>query len=291
LKIRLAISPCPNDTFAFHGLLEGQVDRRGLDFDVRLLDIQELNEGLERGDFDVAKASFAAALDLARQWAVLPVGAAVGFGVGPLLLAGPDPAPPLHQATVLCPGAGTTATLLLRCLHPEIRACRHRNFAEIMPILARGEAGYGVVIHEGRFTYETYGLRMVEDLGQSWESLTGCPVPLGGILGRLGLGEETLHRITAVIRDSLDLALAHPEQPLPTMRRHAQELEDAVLRAHVDLYVNEETRVLGPAGRRSLLELSRRAREAGAVPGDAAPLQVLGEEGFQPPRTGHPPMV
>ena len=267
-RLRIGISTCPNDTFAFHGLLDGTVDTRGLDLKIALRDVQELNEGLASGVFDAAKASFHAALHLASTHGVLPVGSALGFGVGPVLLAarpGLTPAatrPDGGPLRVLCPGAWTTATLLYGLFHPGAGDVRQVIFSEIMPALLRGDADMGVCIHEGRFTWEARGLHLVEDLGATWEGATGVPLPLGGILARHDLGSDVHAALTAAIRDSLDAARAAPDATLPTLRRHAQELDDDAIRAHVGLYVNERTRDLGDVGRTALAELSRRAREA-----------------------------
>jgi 1,4-dihydroxy-6-naphthoate synthase len=264
--IRLAISTCPNDTFAFHGLLTRAVDWRGLDFEVDLLDIEALNTRLRRGDVDVCKASFAAMLAVARDVVVLPSGSALGFGVGPLLLAADPHAAPRDAAQLtLCPGAHTTAALLFGMFHPRTTRVEHVVFSEIMPRLQTRTADFGVCIHEGRFTWEVQGLSLVEDLGTRWETETHCPLPLGGIVASRRLPADVIAAVQGVIRDSLDLALADPAAALPTMRRHAQEFDDGVLMQHVELYVNEWTRDLGTTGRRALDEFSRRA--AG---GDAA---------------------
>lgn len=265
--IRLAISTCPNDTFAFHGLLNGKVDTRGLAFDIQLLDIEQLNEGLMNGEFDVAKASFHAALALADQTVVLPVGSALGFGVGPLLLAAREGVRPVATTggddepanLTLCPGKWTTAYLLFRLFYGAKCPVEHVVFSEIMPRLALQSAGFGVCIHEGRFTWQDQGLHCVEDLGARWEQETGAPLPLGGLLGRRSLGVEQLRRVSAVIRDSLEYGLTHRDQTETTMRRFAQEFSREVLFRHVDLYVNEWTRDLGVEGRRALRELGDRA--------------------------------
>lgn len=262
--IRLGISTCPNDTFAFHGLLTGAVDRRGLDFDVRLLDIEQLNEGLFRGEFDVAKASFHAALHVAADHVVLPSGSAVGFGVGPLLLAArPGTVPTGPDQLTLCPGRHTTAALLSAVFHPGTARVEHVVFSEIMPALVAGRADFGVCIHEGRFTWQRHGLSLVEDLGTRWEAETGSPLPLGGIVASRRLDAGTIAAVQGVIHDSLRLALADPAAALPTMRAHAREQEDDVLMRHVDLYVNEWTLDLGATGRRALDEFSKRAAAVG----------------------------
>lgn len=256
--LRVGLSTCPNDTFLFHGLLTGRVPMPGYAPEFVLADVEELNAALAAGALDAGKASFATALRLAGRYGVLPVGAALGFGVGPVLLARPG----LTGAprSVLCPGEGTTATLLLRALHPEYFAAgavSQARFDHILPALQRGEADAGVAIHEGRFTFGRFGLELLEDLGASWERLTGGPVPLGGVLARLDLGPAAHAALAGALSASLAFARAHPQETLTTMRRHAQEFEDEVLWQHVRLYVNDATAELGATGRRALDELAR----------------------------------
>ncbi len=275
-RIRLGISTCPNDTFTFHALLHEKVDLRGLQFDTELLDIQQLNDRLFRGDFDVAKASFHAALLLADRTVVLPSGSALGFGVGPLLLsATPGMVPSANSQVTLCPGRHTTAALLYSLFYQRTTDIRHVVFSDIMPMLQRHEADFGVCIHEGRFTWQQEQLGLVEDLGVRWEQATGCPLPLGGIVASRDLPAEVIATAQAVIRDSLAYALANRDAPLPTMRRYAQEFDDDVLFSHVDLYVNNWTVDLGPTGQAALDELSSRAQTAGLIPAGGARLEVF----------------
>jgi 1,4-dihydroxy-6-naphthoate synthase len=242
-RLSIGLSTCPNDTFLFAPLLEGRVETPGLELRFQLADVQELNEALAAGQLDVSKASFAAALELSDRFGVLPVGSALGFGVGPVLLARPDSASvPLDgEARVLCPGRTTTATLLMRCLHPEVTRLQQCRFDEIMPMLEAGDADAGVCIHEGRFTYQDRGLVLREDLGRSWEEWTGHPVPLGGLLCRRDLPDDERNRLTEALGRSLEISRAAPEASLPTMRRYAQELSDDVIWRHVELYVNDHT--------------------------------------------------
>jgi len=273
-RIRLGISPCPNDTFAFHGLLTRAVDWRGLDFEVSLLDIERLNEALLARDFDVCKASFRAAIEVADDVVILPSGSALGFGVGPLLLAATSGSVPADgRQLTLCPGRLTTAALLFELFHPGTTRVEHVVFSEIMPRLSAGIADFGVCIHEGRFTWQRHGLGLVEDLGARWEEESRCPLPLGGLVADRNLPRETIATVQAVVRDSLQFALATPAAALPTMRAHAQEFDDDVLMRHVDLYVNEWTEDLGETGARALDEFSARARAVGI--GSAAALRVF----------------
>lgn len=281
--IHLGISTCPNDTFTFHAILEQQVDLRGLTFDIELLDVEELNRRLFAGDFDVAKASFHAALLLAGDLDVLPVGSALGFGVGPLLLgsrtsgapSAPRPGGGSDQHRVLCPGEHTTATLLYKLFHPDQGTVEQVVFSDIMPALETGAADFGVCIHEGRFTWREHGLALVEDLGEVWERATSTPLPLGGILARSRLPADTTDVITHVLADSLAYALANREKTVSTMRRYAQELTEDVMFKHVDLYVNEWTADLGETGRAALAMLSQHAARLGLVPVGTPPLQVF----------------
>ena len=282
-KIRLAISTCPNDTFAFHGILEKKVNLQGLEFDIQLLDIQQLNDGLFNDQFDVAKASFHAAALLSERTVVLPSGSAVGFGVGPLLLAARADRIPIEvsgESTVtVCPGEYTTAAMLFRLFYEKnIEAGRtrveHCVFSEIMPRLKRGEFDYGVCIHEGRFTWKEKGLFLVEDLGARWERETGSPLPLGGLLVRRHLDHELVSRIQSVVKSSIRYGLAHREATLETMRKYAQEFNDEVLFNHVDLYVNDWTLELGMVGRKALQLLSAKARHCGLIEKSANDIEV-----------------
>lgn len=273
-RIRLGISTCPNDTFAFHGLLTGAVAADGLDLAIELADIEALNERMLRGAFDICKVSFAAALDMARDVVVLPSGSALGFGVGPLLLAAEaDRRPAALEQLTLCPGARTTASLLFSLFHSGTTRVEQVVFSEIMPRLAARTADFGVCIHEGRFTWQAQGLHLVEDLGSRWEAETAAPLPLGGIVAARRLGSERIAAVQRAIRDSLARSLADPAAALPTMRRHAQEFDDRVLMQHVELYVNDWTLDLGDTGRRALATLSSRAAAAGLAAGE--PLEVF----------------
>lgn len=269
--LKLAISTCPNDTFLFHALLTRRVEIPGVSLEIELMDIEELNRGLVDARFDVAKASFHLALRKAEDLVVLPVGAALGYGVGPVLLAESSGRPEDFRHTaprVLCPGELTTAHLLYRLFHPGPATIEQVLFSDIMPRLKNGTADLGVCIHEGRFTYHSWGLSLVEDLGETWETAERSPLPLGGLLARRAVPADILVALTRAMRESLSFALENREATIPTMRRHAQEMDDAVLFRHVDLYVNEWTMDLGLVGRDALMRLSRRAAEAGLLPRD-----------------------
>lgn len=277
-NVSLAISTCPNDTFAFDAILEKKIDLRGIEFSIQLMDIEQLNEGLFSQRFDVAKASFHAAAWLADRTMVLPSGSALGFGVGPLLLSKAAGMSPLDRSDqpwkVLCPGAHTTATMLFKMFYSDvIDAAKvdidQRLFSDIMPALQIDAADFGVCIHEGRFTYQDQQLGCVEDLGTRWEQETDSPLPLGGILVRRSLVDQSADLVADVqdvIQASIEHAIAHPQEALATMRKHAQEFDDDVLMQHVRLYVNDWTVELGDVGRSALAKLSQNAKRANIVP-------------------------
>jgi 1,4-dihydroxy-6-naphthoate synthase len=275
MRLRVGLSTCPNDTFAFHAILERRVDMRGLEIEAELLDVQQLNDGLFADRYDVSKASFHAALLLADRYDVLGAGAALGFGVGPLLVSARDGVTPSATARVLCPGSTTTATLLYHCLHPGQGTVSQTLFSDIGAQLRRGQADLGVLIHEGRLTYQRDGLRLVEDLGSSFERLADAPVPLGGILAARALPDGVATTFAAVLRDSIAYGWANREETLTTIRRYAQELDEDVIWPYVELYVNDHTVDLGPEGARALRVLERTARSAGVLPAGLPAIRVI----------------
>ena len=274
-RLKVGISTCPNDTFAFHALLKGLVKDPLIELDFELLDVEELNRGLAAGRFDIAKGSFHAGMHLSEELLVLPVGAALGFGVGPVVLSRPG-AQAGPSARVLCPGQWTTASLLWQLFHAaEEGVITQRPFHEILPALKREEADLGVCIHEARFTYEEHGLELMEDLGSTWEGSTDSPLPLGGLFAQRSLPEELTRRVSALISESLAVAHANPELALESMRAHAQEFDDEVLMHHVELYVNDYTTGLGEIGAQALGMLHERASSAGLLEAKTPPLMIL----------------
>lgn len=275
MNIELGISTCPNDTFMFHGIIHKKIDLEGLEFSIRYLDVQELNEQCQANQLDCSKVSFHAAIHFADRYGVLRSAAALGNGVGPIVVSREENCVPTSQTKVCCPGAWTTATMLFRLAYPEATSMEHRVFSEIMPAVQTGAVDLGVVIHEGRFTYQDQGLFLTSDLGAIWEERTGTPVPLGGIVARLDLPTEVHQRLRSVLRRSVEYGFANREETLPTMRLHAQELTDEAIWPHVDLYVNDFSIDLGDEGVQALQQLDRMSRQCGLVPNDAPPLTIL----------------
>jgi 1,4-dihydroxy-6-naphthoate synthase len=251
----------------FHALAAGRVRVPEAELEFHLLDVEELNRRLPDSEFDVTKASAFAFLQARDRYDLLPSGAALGFGCGPLVVArGDRPAPDLLRGRYAVPGAHTTAHLLLRLWQPRAANRLFVRYDEVIPAVVEGRADFGVLIHEERFTHERAGARLVQDLGAWWEQRTGLPVPLGCVLARRTLGAERIAVIADALRRSIRDAMDDPARPLDHMRRHAATLDAAVLRRHVRTFVNEFSLDLGPHGRESLAALERLAAAAGVLP-------------------------
>lgn len=261
-ELTLGFSPCPNDTFMFHALVSGATNSPGVRLAPRLEDVETLNRLALAGEIDVSKVSYGAIPHLLERYTVLRSGGALGRGCGPLLVARRPLEPEsLQSATIAIPGRMTTANLLLRLFGPGFPPGREMVYSEIMPSVARGEVDAGLIIHESRFTYADHGLVKVVDLGEWWEAETGTPIPLGGIVARRSLGEPLIGKIEAAIRESVEYAFAHPDASAAYVERHAQEMEQAVMRQHIDLYVNDFSVDIGAQGERAIEELLRRSAE------------------------------
>ncbi|HSN13809.1 MAG TPA: 1,4-dihydroxy-6-naphthoate synthase [Anaeromyxobacteraceae bacterium] len=262
MRLTLGFSPCPNDTFIFDALVNGGIDAGGLRFDPVLEDVQTLNEWALAGRLDVSKISYGVLPRVADRYALLEAGGALGVGVGPLLVARPgvarfDPA----TMTVAIPGRDTTAHLLFSLAFPEASAKRFVLFSEIEAAVLDGTVDAGVIIHESRFTYAAKGLVKLLDLGEHWERETRSPIPLGGIVARRTLDAAVRREVDRLVRRSLEHANTRRDVLSEYVRRHAQEMDPAVMRQHIDLYVNDYSLGLGEAGRRAvetLLAVHRR---------------------------------
>lgn len=263
--LSLGISPCPNDTFVFSAWVHGQVD--GPPVEVTFADIDVCNALAVDRALDVVKVSFAALPELLDDYALLPCGGALGHGVGPLVLARSADLD-LAGARVAVPGLRTTAYLLLRLWHPGLEVVV-MPFEQIMPAVRDGVVDAGLVIHESRFTYPSYGLVCLQDLGEWWEAETGLPIPLGAIVARR---ELDLAGLAATVRASVEHAWADPAASAGFVAVHAQEMDPGVCQQHIDLYVNGFTRELGEAGYAAVEALLGRAVEAGLVPPLRGPL-------------------
>lgn len=259
-ELSLGFSPCPNDTFIFHALVSGATPVEGVRFTPRLEDVETLNRLALAGELDVTKVSYGVVPHLLDRYTLLRSGGALGRGCGPLLVARrPLDRADLREATIAIPGRMTTANLLLRLFGPELAPGREMVYSEIMPAVASGKVDAGLIIHESRFTYPDCGLVKVVDLGEWWERETRSPIPLGGIVARSTLGEPLIGQLEAAIRASVEHAFRHPAASAAYVAEHAQEMDPAVMRQHIELYVNEFSVDVGEEGERAISELLRRA--------------------------------
>ena len=255
-----AYSTCPNDTFIFCHLAQ----ESGIE--VHLHDVETLNRMAFKEQFDVTKLSFHAWLLAQDTYQLLNVGAALGRGCGPLVISRKDipKAQGLKPNTsIAVPGEYTTAHLLLRLWNPEIKNRIFMPFDRIMDAVASGNADAGVIIHEGRFVFEERGFQCLQDLGEWWEHETGLPIPLGCIAARKSLGAERIAEIEQQLRTSIQTALDDPGSTTEYVKAHAQELDDDVIRKHIETYVNDFTLDLGDEGRAAINKLQEMARDAG----------------------------
>ncbi|MFI5807297.1 1,4-dihydroxy-6-naphthoate synthase [Streptomyces sp. NPDC051561] len=267
--LKIAYSPCPNDTFVFDAWAHGRIPGApGLD--VTFADIDLTNGMAERGEFDVLKVSYAVLPWVLEQYALLPCGGALGRGCGPLVLTR-DADVDLTGKTVAVPSERSTAYLLFRLwaadvVPGEVGEVVVMPFDQIMPAVRDGKVDAGLVIHEARFTYQRYGLHKLADMGEHWEATTGLPIPLGAIIAKRSLGEEKLRALAEAARTSVRMAWDEPEASRPYVTAHAQEMDPAVADQHIGLYVNEFTADLGEDGYAAVRGLLERAAAEGLVP-------------------------
>ena len=256
MRFTLGFSPCPNDTFIFDALVNKKIDTEGLDFEVFLEDVQTLNQWAMEGRLDISKISYGVLPLIVNQYRLLEAGGALGKGVGPLLISRhPQPLTAVNTSTIAIPGRQTTAHLLFSLAFPEALQKEFMVFSEIEDAVLSSKVDCGVIIHENRFTYQQKGLSKLVDLGEFWEKETGAPIPLGGIVLRESLDLALSKKINALIRKSLEYAFSHYPVLSDYVKVHAQEMEENVMRQHIDLYVNNYSLSLGEDGKKAIQTL------------------------------------
>jgi 1,4-dihydroxy-6-naphthoate synthase len=254
--LRFGYSPCPNDTFAFHALVHGLV-KAPFAVEPVLLDIEELNRQAHSGAFDVTKLSVGAFAAVGDRYRLMRSGAALGHGVGPLVVArSPQSLADVAQGRVAIPGRETTAFRLLGLAAPHLHDVVEVRYDQILGAVERGEVDAGLIIHESRFTYQAHGLSKVVDLGDWWEAETGLPVPLAGICARADLDGGLVADLERAIRASVQYAFDQPEASRAYVRAHSQEMSDEVCDAHIKLYVNDLSLDVGDEGLRAIARLT-----------------------------------
>ena len=273
-RLTIGFSPCPNDTFIFYALMHGRVRNDDFHFDQIFEDVETLNMMAMDARLDITKVSYHALGYIRQEYCLLRSGGALGRGCGPIVVTAGDVSPhDLGRLKIAVPGRYTTAFLLLRLFEPSAADnVIFMPFDRIMRSVLDREADAGLVIHEGRFTYQGLGLRPVVDLGEWWESETGLPIPLGAIAVRRSLGMEKAGRISDMIRASIAYAREHRAETLPYIQAHAQELAPDTVNSHIDLYVNEFSLDVGEEGEKAVETLFRMAGERGIFTTGGSPL-------------------
>ena len=273
-KLSIGYSTCPNDTHIFAGLSAHEKDS-SLAFEPVLADVETLNGWALKGKLDITKLSFFAFFKVLKEYALLHSGGALGRGCGPILVARPGvDLNSLKDGIIAAPGNLTTARLLLTLYLGYEPRLQQMVFSNVMPAVRDGKADFGLVIHEGRFTLDAYGLQSILDLGGWWEAETGLPIPLGGIAIRRDLGESMARGVGERIRQSLSLAESGSPMVEDYIISHAQEMDPSVIQQHIDLYVNRFSRDLGDEGQRAVRVLLDRAERAGLLKPCSLPLMA-----------------
>lgn len=270
-KLTLGFSPCPNDTFIFDAMVNRKIDTGNLQFDYVMEDVETLNQWAFEGKLDITKLSYNTLLQVNDKYALLDSGSALGRGVGPLVICkagnapGGDLATYLNNARIAIPGIHTTANLLFSLAFPEAKNKTEVLFSEIEERVLRDEFDCGLVIHESRFTYRQRGLEKLMDMGDWWEQVSGSAIPLGGICIRRDIPYETAKQVEEQIRKSLQLSWNSYPALSEFVTIHAQEMEEEVMRQHINLYVNEYSSSLGTEGRNAVDTLFSKAKDNGLI--------------------------
>ncbi len=248
-NINIAFSPCPNDTFMFYALVHKKIDLMGYRFTPFLEDVETLNHKALSGEYDVSKLSCAGAAEVGDKYDILKSGAALGKGCGPLIVARKDfDIKDLENIKIAVPGIMTTAYLLLSLFLGKKPNVCSLSFEKIMPYISSKKIDAGVIIHEGRFTYEKLGLKCLADLGEWWEKKTRLPIPLGCIAAKKTLGGEFADIIENIIKESICYAFKNKEETKEYIKKYAQEMGDEIIEKHINLYVNDFSIDMGKIG-------------------------------------------
>lgn len=258
MKLTLGFSPCPNDTFLFDAMIHKKIDVEGLEFDVIITDVEDLNKKSLNHELDISKLSFHAFMHCYKSYILLNTGGALGENCGPLLISRDRNHTPSINDVVAIPGRFTTANLLMKIILPEVNKRKEMIFSDIERNVISGDVDLGVIIHESRFTYRSKGLYKILDLGEYWQQITSLPIPLGGIVIKRSFNKLIQKKFQRVLRRSIDFALNNPESSYQFISSNSQEISREVIKSHIDLYVNKFSVNFGVEGKRSIIELFQR---------------------------------
>ncbi len=267
MKFSLGFSPCPNDTFIFDAIVHHKIDTEGLEFEVKMADVAELNKLAFEDKLDITKISYHAFAYIQDNYLLLNSGSALGNNCGPLLIAKKilDKAS-IENGTIAIPGQYTTANFLLGLAYPDAKNKQEFLFSAIEDAVLEEKVTAGLIIHENRFTFEAKGLVKIVDLGSFWEDTTQMPIPLGGIAVKKSIPPLVRQKIDRVLARSVRFALNSPEKSRDFVKQHAQEMDIDVMYKHIDLYVNNFTADLGEAGKAAVELLYDMALEKKIIP-------------------------
>lgn len=275
MKLTLAFSPCPNDTFIFDALVHHRIDTLGYEFEVVLADVEQLNQMAFKQAMDITKLSFHALAHVTQNYQLLNSGSALGKGCGPLLVTTEGNLNnSVNDLKTAIPGKFTTANFLLGLAYPMLTNKEERIFCDIEDAVLAGEFDAGLIIHENRFTYAAKGLKLIKDLGAYWEDFSGAAIPLGAIAIKRNTDEKVKKDIDSLIKKSVEFAFANPELSMPYTRQHAQNMDENVMKQHIELYVNNYSVELGEEGKRAVRLLLDTASKKQLIPAITEPLMV-----------------
>jgi len=276
MKLTLGFSPCPNDTFIFDALVNQKIDTQGISFDFVMEDVETLNKWAANGKLDITKLSYNTFLHCVDQYILLDSGSALGVGVGPLLVSKNQlDTDDIKNFRIAIPGFNTTANLLLTLAFPEAQNKTELLFSDIENAVLDGRFHAGLMIHEGRFTYEKKGLTKLMDLGDWWEHEMHVPIPLGGIVMHRKFDTQLQQTINHLVQQSLNYAWKQYPHLNEFITGNAQEMEEDVMRKHIMLYVNEYSHSLGEAGRSAINTLFQKAAAIGLIGNSYRSLEIF----------------
>ncbi|MGD9681208.1 MAG: MqnA/MqnD/SBP family protein [Candidatus Obscuribacterales bacterium] len=277
-EVTIAHSPDSDDAFMFYGLAKDLLDTRGLTIHQVLKDIQSLNKDAMEGRYEVSAISFAAYPYVSDRYKLMPCGASMGDDYGPILVAREKlSGEALKKAKIAIPGKLTTAYLTLR-LYQDGLEVHEEPFDQIIDMVAEGKYDAGLLIHEGQLTYEKLGLKKIVDLGEWWKELTGLPLPLGGNVVRKDLGEEMIHTLTSLLKESIQFSLNNRKDALEYALTFARDMPEELADKFVGMYVNDLTVDYGEAGMKAVRKLFAMANEKGIYPDKIVPEFVVLEK-------------
>jgi 1,4-dihydroxy-6-naphthoate synthase len=255
-KLTLGFSPCPNDTFIFDALVNGRIDLGDIELEVVLADVEELNRMALQGKLDITKISYNAFSHVHFRYQLLNAGSALGNKCGPLLIAKKALSQSeLKDAVIAIPGKNTTANFLMSYAYSDTQNKKEFHFSDVENAVLNEEVDAGVIIHENRFTYQDKGLVEIADLGEVWEQQTGFPIPLGGIAIHRRLKPTLRKQFDDLLQQSVQFAFDNPSASSEYVKCHAQEMDEAVMRAHINLYVNQYSINLGENGKAAIAKM------------------------------------